>query len=216
MIQFLLIQIIILFTKSLTPLSECTLGRITGYDEYEQGGSCGFGVPKIYGAAPNDDFYNNGEKCGICYELVGPNGVLYFMVDSHCPVKGNEASCSGDMLHFDLHKNGFKTIVGEGLGRLNVTFRMVACNHEGNIIVKTKNETSQYYFGFIVMNHVIGLKKVYYSFDKKNWTGLERRGNYNEWKVDTVSSLPLYLQFESISGEKVMTQINEIKSGFFL
>ena len=64
------------------------------------------------------------------------------MVDSHCPVKGNEASCSGDMFHFDLHRNGFYTIADKGLGRLNVTFRMVACNHEGNIIVKTKQSVS--------------------------------------------------------------------------
>ena len=125
MLKFILIQSIILFTKSLMPLSECTLGRITGYDEYENGGSCGFGVPKIYGAAPNQDFYNKGEKCGICYELIGPNGVLYFMVDSYCPIKGNEAACSGDMLHFDLHRNGFYTIADRELGKLNVTFRMV-------------------------------------------------------------------------------------------
>ena len=85
---FLLILLNILLTNSLTPLSECIQGRITEYDEYEDGGSCGFGPPKLYGAAPNEKFYNNGEKCGICYELIGPNGVLYFMVDSYCPVEG--------------------------------------------------------------------------------------------------------------------------------
>ena len=214
MIFFLLNILNFLLVKCLTPISECTLGRITGYDEYESGGSCGFGVPKIYGAAPNEAFYNNGEKCGICYELVGPNGVLYFMVDSYCPVKGNEAACSGDMLHFDLHRNGFLTIADKKLGKLNVTFRMVACNHEGNIIVKTKSKISQYYYAFVVMNHVIGLKKVYYSFDKSSWIGLERQGDYNEWKIDKIEKWPLYLQFESISGEKVVTQINELKSDF--
>ena len=199
----------------MTPLSECTQGRITAYDEYTEGGSCGFGVPKLYGAAPNEKFYNNGEKCGICYELIGPNGVLYFMVDSYCPVKGNEAACSGDMFHFDLHRNGFLTIADKELGKLNVTFRMVACNHKGNIIVKTKAEVSQYYYEFVVMNHVLGLKKVYYSFDKNNWTGLERQGDYNHWRIgSTITSLPIYLKFESISGETVMTQINEIKAGF--
>ena len=134
MVKYLLILFYFFsLTRSLTPLSECTQGRITYYDEYTDGGSCGFGPPKIYGAAPNQAFYNNGEKCGICYELIGPNGILYFMVDSHCPVVGNEAACSGDMFHFDLHKNGFLTIADRELGKLNVTFRMVACNHEGNI-----------------------------------------------------------------------------------
>ena len=215
MVNLLIIILNILkLTYSLTPLSECTLGRITGYDEYKSGGSCGFGPPKIYGAAPNQAFYNNGEKCGICYELVGPNGVLYFMVDSYCPVSGNEASCSGDMFHFDLHRNGFLTIADKELGKLNITFRMVACNHEGNIIVKTKDKVSEYYYEFVVMNHVLGLKKVYYSFDKNNWTGLERQGDYNHWKIERISRIPFYLKFESISGETVETKINEIKNGY--
>ena len=214
MLILLLILTNIFLSESLTPLSECTQGRITGYDEYQDGGSCGFGPPKIYGAAPNEAFYNNGEKCGICYELIGPDGVLYFMVDSHCPVKGNEAACSGDMLHFDLHRNGFNTIEKQELGKVNVTFRMVACDHKGNIIVKTKKEVSQYFYEFVVMNHVIGLKKVYYSYDKNNWIGLERQGNYNHWRIDTIDKTPFYLQFESISGEKVMTKIDKIKAGY--
>ena len=121
-------------------------------------GSCGFGVPKIYGAAPNEAFYNNGIICGICYELVTPDNVLYFMVDSKCPVKGNEASCSGDMFHFDLYKNAFNSVVNDkNLGRLNITFRMVACKHEGNIILKTKSDVTKYFYSFVVMNHIIGL-----------------------------------------------------------
>ena len=204
----------ILFVNPLTPMSECTLGRITGYDDYESGGSCGFGAPKMYGAAPNQAFYNNGEQCGICYEAVGPNGVLYFMVDSFCPDDGTGWACAGDMLHFDLHRNGFKTIADNDIGILNITFRMVACNHDGNIIVKTKSYVSEYYYAFVVMNHVIGLKKVYYSFDNSNWVGLERQGDYNEWKIDRISKLPFYLQFESISGEKVVTKIKEIKAGY--
>ncbi len=205
----------LLFIYALAPLSECIQGRITAYTGYENGGSCGFGVPKMYGAAPNEKFYNNGEKCGICYELIGPNGVLYFMVDSYCPVKGNEAACSGDMFHFDLHKNAFDTIVHDGtLGKLNITFRMVACNHEGNIILKTKSEVSQYYYSFVVKNHVLGLKKVYYSFDNENWIGLNREGDYNHWTVPEKVTLPIYFQFESITGEKVSTQISEIKQNY--
>ena len=214
MLNFLLVLANIFITNSLTPLSECIQGRITGYDEYQDGGSCGFGPPKIYGAAPNEAFYNNGEKCGICYELIGPDGVLYFMVDSYCPVLGNEKACSGDMLHFDLHRNGFSTIEKQDLGIVNVTFRMVACNHKGNIIVKTKKEVSQYYYEFVVMNHVIGLKKVYYSYDKKNWIGLERQGDYNHWRIGKIDNTPFYFQFESISGEKIMTKIDEIKAAY--
>jgi len=199
--------------SSYTPYSECTVGRITGYTEYEEGGSCGFGVPKIYGAAPNEAFYNLGDKCGICYELIGPNGVLFFMVDSHCPVKGNEGACSGDMYHFDLHKNGYYTIIDEGIGTTNVTFRMVSCDHKSNMILKTKPDVTKYFFSFVILYHNIGLKKIYYSYDNKAWTGLEREGDYNHWTIRNVESLPIYIQLESISGEKVQTTINEIIKG---
>ena len=145
------VLILISLISAITPYSECTEGRITAYSEYTTGGSCGFGIPKIYGAAPNEAFYNNGEKCGVCYELIGPNGLLFFMVDSYCPVKGNEASCSGDMMHFDLHKNGFQTIVDEGIGKTNVTFRMVSCDHKRNMVIKTKKECSEYFFSFVVL-----------------------------------------------------------------
>ena len=213
LILLLIITNIIFLSKSLTPLSECTQGRIAGYDEYEKGGSCNFGPPKMYGGAPNEAFYNNGEKCGICYELVGPDGVLYFMVDSYCPVKGFEEVCGGDMLHFDIHNNGYKTIEKRKLGKVDVTFRMVACDHKGNIIIKTVEQASEYYYEFVVMNHVIGLKKVYYSYDKNNWIGLERQGDYNLWKIGKIDKMPFYLQFESISGEKIISTINEIKAG---
>lgn len=211
--KIVLIISIILFVKSLTPLSECTQGRITGFNGYENGGACGFGVPKMYGGSANEANYNKAEKCGICYEVVGSKGAFVFMVDSLCPTKDNEGICGGDMLHFDLHKNGFNTIVDEGLGIMNMTFRMVACPHKGNIVVKTRPIVSEYYFGFFVMNYVIGLRKVYYSFDKKNWNEVPRQW-YNEMTISRVSSLPLYLQFESITGEKVTTQINEIKKDF--
>ncbi|OUM58517.1 hypothetical protein PIROE2DRAFT_16182 [Piromyces sp. E2] len=208
-IYFILICSFLRLISTLTPYSECTEGRITSYSEYETGGSCGFGIPKIYGAAPNEAFYNLGEKCGICYELIGPNGVLFFMVDSYCPVKGNEHSCSGDMLHFDLHKNGFQTIIDEGIGRTNVTFRMVSCDHKRNMVIKTKKDCSKYFFSFVVLYHDVGLKKVYYSFDNDTWTGLEREGDYNHWTVRKVE-LPMYIQLESITGEKFQTTINEI------
>ena len=54
MLNLLLIFMKIFLSKSLTPLSECTQGRITGYDTYKNGGACGFGPPKLYGLAPNE------------------------------------------------------------------------------------------------------------------------------------------------------------------
>ena len=113
------------------------------------------------GGFASKDLYNNGTACGICYELVGPYNILYFMVDNICP------RCDNSMNHIELHEGGFNSIVEKEMGLLNVTFRMVACIHEGNMILKTYNYTSKYYCAFKVMNHVIGLKKFIIPLIKK-------------------------------------------------
>ena len=198
----------IILARDLTPLSECEQLKITKYP-YKGGGSCMFGTPTMYGGFASTGLYNNGTQCGICYELVGPDNVLYFMVDNICP------KCDNNMNHIELHEGGFNSIIeNKDIGMLNVTFRMVACIHEGNMILKTYNYTSQYYYAFTVMNHVIGLKKVYYSFDNEIWHGIDRELEYNCWAIKEQVKLPFYLQFESIAGEKVQTIINQIKPSF--
>ena len=200
----------IILAKDLTPLSECEQIKVTKFP-YKGGGSCMFGIPTMYGGFASIDLYNNGSQCGICYELVGPDNVLYFMVDNIC------YNCDNNMHHIELHEEGFNTIIENNeYGILNATFRMVACIHEGNMILKTYNYTSQSYYAFTVMNHVIGLKKVYYSFDNKIWHGINREPNYNCWTIREKVELPFYLQFESIAGEKVQTTINKIKPSFSL
>ena len=107
------------------PLSACTKCRITGYDDYDHG-ACGFGVPTIYGAAPNADFYYNGNKCGICYELVGQKSVIKFIVSDVCPVFENNEKCiTGLGWHFDMNRDAFKAVAEEIYGNQNATFRMV-------------------------------------------------------------------------------------------
>ena len=198
----------IILARDLTPLSECEQLKITKYP-YKGGGSCMFGTPTMYGGFASTGLYNNGTQCGICYELVGPDNVLYFMVDNICP------KCDNNMNHIELHEGGFNSIIeNKDIGMLNVTFRMAACIHEGNMILKTYNYTSQYYYAFTVMNHVIGLKKVYYSFDNEIWHGIDRELEYNCWAIKEQVKLPFYLQFESIAGEKVQTIINQIKPSF--
>ena len=191
------------------PLSQCTNGVITFYEDYGHG-SCGFGLPTLYGAAIDDKRYNNAEKCGICYELVGPKGTIKIMVDDLCP---NVQKATETLIHFDCHKNAFLQIAEEKWGILNVTYRMVSCEHEGNIKLKTIADTTEYYYSFYVLNYDIGLKQVYYSGDNKEWTALKRE-DYNRWTVKVKVEFPIYFQFESIAGEKVSTKIDELKKDF--
>ena len=75
-----------LFTYSLTPLSECTQGRITAYTGYENGGSCDFGIPKMYGAAPTMRLDANGTsttrlECETALSIA--NGRDFFIAMPH-------------------------------------------------------------------------------------------------------------------------------------
>ena len=191
------------------PLSRCKNAVATFYESYGHG-SCGFGYPKMYGAAIDDKMYKNAEKCGICYELVGPKGSVKIMVDDLDP---NDQKATETLAHFDCHKNTFLQIAEETWGILNITWRMVSCGHEGNIILQTIADTTEYYYSFYVLNHEIGLKNVYYSGDNKVWTSLKRE-DYNRWTVKVKVEFPIYFQFESIAGEKVSTKINELKKAY--
>ena len=196
----------LIFVNSLTPLSQCTAGFATRYYDYQNGGSCMFGPPKLYGAAASMHFYRNASSCGICYEAVSPKGSLYFMVDSDNPPS------TGKYFHFDLHDNAAQKF-DPGLGTYNITFRMVACEHKGNIIIKPRAESHQYYYSFTVMNHKIGLKGVSYSYDKKTYKALERT-MYNCWEILGGAKFPLYLKLQAISGEIKETVIDSLKPGF--
>ena len=56
---------------------------------------------------------------------------------------------------------------------------MVACGHEGNILLNIFSGSYEYYYSFVVWNHKIGLKNFYYSNNKKDWTLLTREGDHN-------------------------------------
>ena len=191
------------------PLSQCTSAVATFYQN-SGNGACGFGLPKMYGAAIDDKMYKNAEKCGICYELVGPKGAVKIMVDDLDP---NDEKATETLAHFDCHKNTFDQIALEEWGELNITWRMVSCGHQGNINLVTHKDSHEYYYSFYVTNHEIGLKHVYYSSDNKQWTSLTRE-SYNRWTVPGKIQFPAYFQFESIDGEKVSTTITELKAGY--
>ena len=93
----IIFQIFLVNSQNLTPLSICTKGRINNlYNDWEKGGSCGFeehknaiGESYLYPAAINEAFFNNFAQCGVCYEMVGPNGAIRVRVEDYCS-KNNE------------------------------------------------------------------------------------------------------------------------------
>lgn len=93
-------------TLAMKPMESCKTGSITYYTGYDSG-SCGFG--SLTGetgpgyttcAALNEAMLGGAEKCGVCYEIVGPLGAMRVMITDRCPASSSH--CGGAMTHFDL------------------------------------------------------------------------------------------------------------------
>ncbi|ELP86695.1 hypothetical protein EIN_305410 [Entamoeba invadens IP1] len=189
----------------LTPLSTCQPARISYYTFYNsESARCQLGtenVDTMFRCAPNTAFLNKASQCGICYEAVGEVGSVRFMVTDECPAGSNSEHCSGDYTHFDMASNAFPSLCDTNLGLCNITYRMVACDHTGNIKAKLKDGSSNYYIGVIFRNHIVGIKKVQISFGGNTYD--LTRDESNQWQYNAQNTLPVTYLITSIDDDVV-------------
>ena len=212
-------NILLTNSKNLTPLSECSKGRIFKSLGWENGGLCGFGSHNnatsssyIYPVAPNSDLFISSSHCGICYELVGPYGVIRVRVEDYCKKDDELGLCSGDMYHFNLANNGSKFLIGDE-DFANITFRMVDCGYSGNIKILLDEGSDEYYLSFVILDHNLGVSSVsIQEYESTTWTEL-KRDEYNSWEYESNDFeiyFPLKIKIFSINGDYVTLEVNEI------
>ena len=214
----ILYEIIITSENILEPLSDCTKGRISKYSGWENDGQCGFGkhinatgATYIYPVSPNSDLFVSSSHCGVCYEMVGPYGVIRVRVEDYCKKNDESGLCSGDMYHFNLANNGSLYLIGEG-ELSNITFRMVECGFSGNIRILTNEATDIYYFSFVVLDHNIAVSSVtVQESESETWTELNR-DDTNLWTYDPGYEIyfPIKIRIYSINGDYVTVEVKEI------
>ena len=222
-LYFLISLSIIILSKSeyLTPIGICTKGRIGIYNDWRSGGKCGYGEHQeaiistsMFPAAPNQDFFNSPAQCGVCYEMVGPNGAIRVRVEDYCPK--SESYCSGDTTHFKVADEGTSYIMGSA-NSANITFRMVACDIYENIkiIIDKDLDINSYYFSFIVLNHRLAVSRIEMNQNYSNiWSNLDRQEN-NHWiyyNTQERIKFPLQLRIYSINGDYVRAFINNLEA----
>ena len=158
---FLLIKL-----DNLTPLSSCKKGRISPYNNWSNGGTCGFGAHQnavgpsyLYPVAPNEELFGNNIQCGVCYEMVGTYGAIKVRVEDYCPKNSESGYCSGDMFHFNIANNSSPYILGnETLS--NISFRMVSCDYSGNIKILTDQKSLNDYLLFVISDHNLAVSSI--------------------------------------------------------
>lgn len=196
------------------PMTPCDNGRITFYT-YNNNGMCGFGaiggptLPYNYIVAPNEAFYGDGSKCGVCYELTGPNGTVIVQVADMCPVQGNSL-CAGDIDHFDLGPNSatFGQVANPSWGQTIITKRQVACPVTGNVGVRTKEGVSAYWMALLVFNHRVGVSMVQIKDGSGVWRNMTRQP-YNYWVYSPSGAIvaPFSIQIFSVLNDIVSMSI---------
>lgn len=216
---FILLLQITLTKSGVTPLSQCKTGKATFYDTYaSENVACKLGnnyPSNIYRVAPNEKLFLQSNQCGICYEATGEIGSVIVMVSDLCPnTPENAGNCDGGHDHFDIGENAFPLICSAKSGKCDISYRMVACNVEGNVKLFTTTGVSQWWLGFYARNYVIGLKSVKITFGQT--TRDMKRSNSNQWTYQTVSgeviTTPVKVTFTSIAGDEATIIMNDIQS----
>jgi expansin (peptidoglycan-binding protein) len=194
-----------------SPMSNCSLGRITYYT-YTNNGQCSFGAmggPTLnypYIVAPNEAFYGDGSKCGVCYELTGPSGSVVVQVADVCPQAGNGA-CAGDVDHFDLGPNSatFGQVAPTVWGMTMISKRQVACPVTGNVGVRTKDGVNGWWMALLVFNHRVGVSAVQIQIGGvyQNMT----RQIYNYWTYSGAIPQPFNIKIYSVLNDVISMTI---------
>ena len=203
------------------PKGDCTPGFCTAYT-YAGNGACGYksltgttGPGYLYGIAPNQAFYNLSEKCGMCYEIVGPKGAVRAMVVDMCPADTPDSICNGDHIHFDLTKDVFKIIGYEDTGGANITIREVSCDVEGPVKAQVIGGSSEWWMSLLIFNHALGLTKLEYYRDGE-WV-VSQRSDSNLWVLlpseGKVFTYPFDIRITSRAGTNVTISIESATVG---
>jgi len=196
--------------------STCSAGRITYYDY--SAGQCSFGsiggptlsYNKI--VAPNDAFFGtDGSKCGVCYEVTGPDGTVVVQVVDRCPA--GDVLCSGDMDHFDLGPDAstFGQIAPVLSGINYISKKEVACPTTGNVGVRTKDGVNAQWMAILVFNHRVGITNVQIE-QGGSYHAMERQ-IYNYW-IYSGSSLtaPFNVKITSKLGDEIVVSVTSLDS----
>ncbi|TMW89442.1 hypothetical protein EJD97_017187 [Solanum chilense] len=128
------------------------------------GGACGLedDVGKVpYSAmitAGNQVLFKHGLGCGACYQVLcnqnedcSQNPITVTLTDE-CP-----GTCNDDPIHFDLSGNAFGAMAKFGqadqlrnLGRIDIYYKRVSCDHKQNIMFKVEKGSNPYFLAIAI------------------------------------------------------------------
>ena len=220
--SFFFLLFITLYTTSISsPLSSCNKGYFSYIkDSSINSNTCNLSpLSDAYPVSVNSNFFNTGEKCGICYEMVGAFGAVKIRVEDSF-TDDNEKDNS-----FPYFKLGSKSsLILLGLNDINdlkenkrveISFRMISCDISDNINILTGEDNNEgFIFSCLVLNSNIALSGIRIKENGGDKYQKLERNSKNYWSYDKGDfiSYPVNVVIISITGEVVNVTVNSKES----
>lgn len=135
-------------------------------------GNCSFGASPndLKVAALNNSQYGSADLCGACARVQGPKGTVDVRIVDRCP------ECQFGDLDFSLE--AFTQIAEQAAGRVDISWRPIACPVTGNIEYRYKDGSSQWWCAVQIRNHRYPVAKLEYRKNDGTYVAMQRE-NYN-------------------------------------
>jgi len=147
-------------------------GEATYYSFADGTGACMFdSTPgNLMIGAINQFDYENSQMCGACVKVKGPDSTIVIRIVDLCPgcPKGN----------IDLSPLAFSMIADTLLGRVPITWQIVACDSNTPVKYKFKEGSSKWWTAVQIRNHRYPIFSLEYLTPQQSFKNVSRT-NYN-------------------------------------
>jgi len=171
-------------------------GVATAYDIGDGNGACLFGATSdTMTAAMNTADYETSKACGAYVRVKAGGAAITVRITNECP-----APCAPGQL--DLSQQAFSKLAALSVGRLPITWSLVSPGIDGNLSVRYKTGSSQYWCGIQVLNHRNPVARLEVR-SGGSWMRLARTG-YNFFLSEQGAGCGGSLRITDIYGEQLV------------
>ena len=172
-------------------------GEATFYDFADGSGNCSFPATPddLMVGAMNQTDYAGSASCGACVEVTGPNGVIEVRIVDRCP------ECpQGDI---DLSPEAFALIAPLEQGRVDISWRYVACGVQGPMQYHFKEGSNPFWTAIQLHNHTYAIASLEARDAAGNYNAIQRL-EYNYFVADSgLGEGPYALRVTDVFGQVI-------------
>ena len=172
-------------------------GEATFYDFADGSGNCGFPATPgdLMVGAMNQADYADSAVCGACAEVTGPDGTIKVRIVDRCP------ECpQGDI---DLSPEAFELIAPLEQGRVDISWRYVACGVDGPMQYHFKEGSNPFWTAVQLRNHNYAIASVEARDAGGNYNAITRL-DYNYFVADSgLGEGPYVLRVTDVFGQVI-------------